>query len=118
MRYVCPLISLLPALLAAQDGAAIYKERCASCHDAAESRGPKMEALKGMTGEAIYVSLATGSMKTQAAGLSAEQIFALLGFIAPTGSAQPVPGLERSSKEAPTFTLRRMALLGMDGAPA
>jgi hypothetical protein len=30
-------------------------------------------------------------MKTQAEGLSTQQIFALLGFIAPTGSAQPAP---------------------------
>ncbi len=32
MRYVCLLALILPAL-SAQDGAAIYKERCASCHD-------------------------------------------------------------------------------------
>jgi predicted CXXCH cytochrome family protein len=44
MRYVYLLISRLPAMLAAQDGAAIYKERCVSCHDAAESRAPKMKA--------------------------------------------------------------------------
>ena len=62
-----------------------------------------MEALKGLTSEAIYVSLETGSIKTQAAGLSTEQIFALLGFIAPIGSAQPAPGLERSCKGAATF---------------
>jgi mono/diheme cytochrome c family protein len=55
MRYVCLLI-LSVGILAAQDGAAIYKERCASCHDAAEGRAPKMDALKGMTGEAVYVA--------------------------------------------------------------
>jgi predicted CXXCH cytochrome family protein len=43
----------LPATADAQDRAAIYKERCASCHDAADSRAPKLEALKGMTGEAM-----------------------------------------------------------------
>jgi polyvinyl alcohol dehydrogenase (cytochrome) len=103
MRYMCLIISILPAILAAQDGAAIYKERCASCHDAAEGRAPKMDALKGMTGEAIYAALTTGSMKSQAQGLSTPDIFALLGFIAPTGSAQPAPGSERSCQGAAMF---------------
>ena len=104
MRYVCLLISIFPAMLEAQDGAAIYKERCATCHDAADSRAPKMVALKAMSGEAIFMALATGSMKKQAEGLSTPQIFALLGFIAPTGGAQNVvPGLERSCKGDATF---------------
>jgi len=102
MRYVCLLISILPAMMIAQDGAAIYKERCASCHDTAEGRAPKMDALKAMTGEAIFVSLATGSMKTQAEGLSPQQLFALLGFIAPTGQTA-IPGSERSCKGDATF---------------
>jgi len=63
-----------------------------------------MDALKGMTGEAIYVSLTTGGMKTQAQGLSPQQVFAVLGFIAPTGSAHTVmPGLDRSCKGDATF---------------
>ena len=57
-----------------------------------------------MTGEALYVSLTTGGMKTQADGLSPQQIFAVLGFIAPTGGANTVmPGLERSCKGDATF---------------
>jgi polyvinyl alcohol dehydrogenase (cytochrome) len=102
MRYVCLLISILAATLAAQDGAAIYKERCASCHDAADGRAPKLDALKAMTGEAIYLSLAMGLMKTQAEGLSPQQLFALLAFIAPTGQTA-IPGSERSCKGDATF---------------
>jgi len=109
MRYVCllawiSLVLILPATLDAQDGAAIYKARCASCHDAAEGRAPRMDALKAMSGEAIYVSLATGGMKRQAEGLSTPEIFGLIGFIAPTGSAQAViPGSERSCKGDAAF---------------
>ena len=44
MRYVCPLTFILPVTLAAQDGAAIYKERCASCHAAGEGRAPKQDS--------------------------------------------------------------------------
>src|SRR5215813_2531528 len=93
MRNVCLLaltISVLsPRMLSAQapDGAAIYKERCASCHDMPEGRTPPLTAIKGMTGEAIYAALSSGSMKTQAQGLTGPQLFALLGYIAPTGSA-------------------------------
>jgi polyvinyl alcohol dehydrogenase (cytochrome) len=72
----------------AQDGAAIYKERCASCHDTGEGRAPALSAIKAMSGEAIYLALANGSMKTRAEGLSTPQIFALLGYIAPTGGAK------------------------------
>jgi polyvinyl alcohol dehydrogenase (cytochrome) len=100
MRYVCLLILILPAMLTAQDGGAIYKERCASCHDSAESRAPKLDVLKAMTGEAVYAALATGTMKTHAEGLSGPEMFALLRFIDPTGSA---PGLERSCKGDAAF---------------
>src|SRR5262245_58702807 len=89
MRYVClvalTILVLSTQVLSAQDGAAIYKERCASCHDAPEGRIPALSTIKAMSGEAIYVALTMGAMRTQAQGLSTPQIFALLGYIAPTG---------------------------------
>jgi polyvinyl alcohol dehydrogenase (cytochrome) len=87
MRYVC-LLALLTSTLWAQDGAATYKERCASCHDTPAPRVPSLSTIKGMSGEAIYLTLTRGVMKTQADGLSSAQIFALLGYIAPTGGAR------------------------------
>jgi polyvinyl alcohol dehydrogenase (cytochrome) len=91
MRYVCLFVIMLSPLLRAQDGAAIYKERCASCHDAPQARVPALSAIKAMSGEAIYIALTNGTMKTRAEGLSTAQIFALLGYIAPTGGTQPAP---------------------------
>jgi hypothetical protein len=91
MRYVCLLISMLPAVLSAQDGAPIYKERCASCHDAPQERVPSIAAIKAMSGEAIYVALTNGAMKSRAEGLSTAEIFALIGYIAPTGGPQAAP---------------------------
>jgi polyvinyl alcohol dehydrogenase (cytochrome) len=90
MRYVCLFILTLPALFA-EDGTAIYKERCASCHDMPAARVPSLATIKAMSGEAIYVALTSGVMKSRAEGLSTPQIFALLGYIAPTGGAQAVP---------------------------
>src|ERR1700683_1926908 len=87
MRYVCLFALMLPAL-SAQDGTAIYKERCAKCHDMPAARVPSLATIKAMSGEAIYVALTNGLMKTQAEGLSTADIFALLGYIAPTGGTQ------------------------------
>ena len=90
MRYVCLFVLMLP-MLNAQDGAVIYKERCAMCHGSPQERVPSLAAIKVMSGEAIYVALTNGVMKSRAEGLSTPQIFALIGYIAPTGGAQAVP---------------------------
>jgi polyvinyl alcohol dehydrogenase (cytochrome) len=93
-----PIILVLSAqVLSAQDGATIYKERCASCHDAPKGRVPSLTAIKAMTGEAIYGMLSSGAMKSQAEGLSIPQLFALIGYIGPTGAAN-APSLERTCK--------------------
>jgi polyvinyl alcohol dehydrogenase (cytochrome) len=83
MRYVC-LLAMTAAVLSAQDGAAIYKERCASCHDAPAARVPSLAAIKAMSAEAIYIALTNGSMKSRTEGLATADIFALIGYIAPT----------------------------------
>jgi polyvinyl alcohol dehydrogenase (cytochrome) len=108
MRYVCliavTILLLSTQVLSAQDGAAIYKERCASCHDAPEGRVPSISAIKAMSGEAIYVALTSGAMRTQAQGLSTPQIFALLGYIAPTGgTTADAPALTRTCKTEAAF---------------
>jgi polyvinyl alcohol dehydrogenase (cytochrome) len=90
MRYICVLTLMLPPLFA-QDGAAIYKQRCAACHDAPKERVPALSAIKAMSGEAIYLALTAGLMKTQAEGLSTDQIFSLITYIAPTGGSHAAP---------------------------
>ncbi|MGH9655818.1 MAG: c-type cytochrome, partial [Bryobacteraceae bacterium] len=80
MRYFC-LIFLLAQLLRAQDGAAIYKQRCAACHDNPAPHAPSLGTIKAMSGRAIYTALTSGVMKTQAAGLSTAQKIALIRYI-------------------------------------
>lgn len=102
MRYVCLFILMAP-LLSAQDGAAIYKERCAACHDAPAGRVPSLSTIKDMSGEAIYLALTNGAMKSQAEGLATNQIFALLGYIGPTGGAKPAAAFTPTCKDDATF---------------
>jgi polyvinyl alcohol dehydrogenase (cytochrome) len=102
MRYVCLLVLTLP-ILYAQDGAAIYKERCASCHDAPEGRVPAIGAIKKMSGEAVYSALTSGVMKQQASGLSTEQVFGLIAYIAPTAGASAKTAFARTCAASGAF---------------
>jgi polyvinyl alcohol dehydrogenase (cytochrome) len=104
MRYAGLLILLVVGLAQAQDGEAIYKERCASCHDAPEGRTPSIGAVKQMTASAIYAALTNGAMKSQTSGLSTQAVLSLLAYIAPTGGSDAKPAFEKScAANAPSF---------------
>src|ERR1700744_3469909 len=96
MRYACLLILTMSGLLEAQDGAALFKERCASCHDSPEGRTPSIGAIKQMTSAAIYGALTNGVMKSQTSGLSTQEVMSLLVYIAPVGDPIPKPAFEKS----------------------
>src|SRR5271169_2679604 len=65
------------------DGAALYKARCATCHDnpQAQLRTPKREEVAARTPEAVLAALSTGAMVTQAAGLTEEEDRAIAAYI-------------------------------------
>jgi polyvinyl alcohol dehydrogenase (cytochrome) len=86
----------MAGLSEAQDGAALYRERCASCHDSPTGRTPSLAAMKQMTGEAIYAALTNGAMKSQTSGLSTQQVISLLVYIAPAGGTAKRPAFEKS----------------------
>ena len=96
MRYAFLLFPMMTGILEAQDGAALYKQRCASCHDAPAARVPSLGAIKQMTGEAIYAALTNGVMKPQISGLSTQQVISLLVYIAPAGGAGAKPAFEKN----------------------
>src|SRR5205085_8611169 len=96
MRYAHLVVLAMTGLLQAQDGAALYKDRCASCHDSPEGRIPSIGTIRQMTGEAIYAALTNGAMKSQASGLSTQDVISLLVYIAPAGVANPKPAFEKS----------------------
>jgi polyvinyl alcohol dehydrogenase (cytochrome) len=59
----------------APDGAALYKERCATCHDNSQPqiRLPTREEIAARTPEAVMKAMFSGAMMTLAAGLTQDQ---------------------------------------------
>ena len=83
---------LLPCLAAAQQaapsGAAVYKQRCAGCHDGSLPGMPSRQALGAMSPEHIESELASFSMRRQGASLSPAERRAVAEFLTgrPAGS--------------------------------
>jgi polyvinyl alcohol dehydrogenase (cytochrome) len=73
------------------EGAELYKQRCAVCHDNPQDRVPPLFLIRRRSTEDVVMTLTSGSMKQQAAGLSAEQIRALAIHL--TGK-QPGPPID------------------------
>jgi polyvinyl alcohol dehydrogenase (cytochrome) len=69
------------------DGAALYKERCATCHDNPQGqlRMPKREEIAARTPEAVMTAMFAGTMLTQAAGLTQDEGSAIALYL--TGKA-------------------------------
>ncbi len=67
MRYLCALLvvsTASPAL--AQDGAALYRRDCASCHDMGADRAPSRDVLQTMTAERVLSAMESGPMISMA----------------------------------------------------
>ncbi len=72
---------------AGHPGEALYKQKCASCHDNAEAfRAPTKSNLAAMSFETIDFSLTGGKMKNQGEGMTAAQRVDLISFL--TGKSQ------------------------------
>jgi polyvinyl alcohol dehydrogenase (cytochrome) len=52
------------------DGAKVYADNCASCHDQPTGRTPSKDALKDRTADAIHLALTSGTMSLQGVSLS------------------------------------------------
>jgi polyvinyl alcohol dehydrogenase (cytochrome) len=85
------LFLCLPAF--AQDGAAIYKQRCAMCHDTGANRAPAMATFQQMSPESVQAALVTGKMAMVGFSLSSSAIKAVAGFVTGKafGGGSPLP---------------------------
>jgi polyvinyl alcohol dehydrogenase (cytochrome) len=78
------LVSFSPSL-SAQDGASLYKDSCASCHDAGIERAPTRAAFRAMTPERVLAAMETGAMISMASFRTAAERRAIAEFV--TGKA-------------------------------
>ncbi len=90
LRNFC-LLMLGVSAAWAQDGAALYKKRCAVCHEAPAGRVPPSSALRAMSTEQILRSLEGGVMKAQAEGLSSAERHAIMVYLAASAPKAAVP---------------------------
>lgn len=70
----------------APDGAALFEERCAGCHDNPAIKAPTRDSLSQMSKASVLQAMEFGRMQVQAAGLSKQQKLAIAGVLA---SANP-----------------------------
>src|SRR5581483_9085818 len=67
IAITCIAIIVSAATLAiAQDGAALYRENCATCHDTGANRAPTVDALRSMRPERVLDVLEHGAMVSMA----------------------------------------------------
>lgn len=65
-------------------GQAVYRERCASCHDnAASMRIPSLTDMKALSPAQLGFTLSAGKMKQQAEGIGRKELQALIDYLAP-----------------------------------
>ena len=65
----------------AQEGAAIYKQHCAMCHESPQGRTPSVDSLRAMSNAAILRALETGVMREQAKELSGQERSAVAQYL-------------------------------------
>jgi polyvinyl alcohol dehydrogenase (cytochrome) len=76
---------LVAAPVAAQDGAALYTQRCASCHEGGQVvRAPGRDVIAALTPERIVGALETGAMRVQGETLTPEQRRAIAVYLSTT----------------------------------
>jgi len=75
------LLFLSAGLLSAEDGATLYKQICAACHDTGIERAPNRVALRAMTPERVLAALETGAMISMTSGRSAVERRGVAEFV-------------------------------------
>jgi polyvinyl alcohol dehydrogenase (cytochrome) len=71
-----------------EGGGELYSEHCASCHSNPQVNAPAFGVLRTMTSDAVSFALEEGTMKAQAASLSAEERRNLTKYLS-AGSKDP-----------------------------
>src|ERR1700716_2802387 len=70
------------------EGEAIYRVRCAGCHEGGAVRAPDLATLRQMPQDRVLTALRSGSMSSQSQGLTSGQLENLSRFVAGDAPAQ------------------------------
>ena len=96
---------LAASSLSAQDGAAMYAQRCASCHEGGQvARAPAREVIAALTPDRIVGALESGAMRVQGESLTPEQRRAIASYLSsarPAAAANAPVGGPRCDATAP-----------------
>lgn len=74
-------LAFITAIAAAQDGAALYKQNCATCHDGGMDRAPSRDALKAMSADRVLAAMETGPMISMASRRTALERRVIAEFV-------------------------------------
>lgn len=103
-------VTMLPASLCAQNGAALYKSKCAACHGENGEGRPrmKMPAVAGtaMTAEQLATYLLKGEPGKKihnkpVSGMTEERARAISEFVKSLGQVPPPPPPQEPAKKQP-----------------
>ena len=89
----CATLAFIPVqLVSAQtpDGAGLYKENCASCHDSGADRAPSRDGLQALSAERVLAAMESGLMVTMASRISTVERRAVAEFVTGKSFAQPL----------------------------
>src|ERR1700722_14266414 len=88
------------------DGAALFKARCASCHEGSQPRTPTHDELAARAPESIVTAMFGGVMVVQASGLSQDEGRAIARYITgKTFSASTGPMAGQCTNPAKSFAV-------------
>lgn len=86
----------------APDGAAVFRERCASCHVAnSQARAPLLESLRDMSSKSILTALQSGEMKLQGAKLTRAERVAVADYLGNPRTSAMSKGFCRENLDPP-----------------
>ena len=83
-------VLLSAACLSAQDGAALYKQMCAGCHEGGADRAPSRQALANMSAERVLAALESGAMISVTSRRTADERRAVAQFVSGKSLSQPL----------------------------
>lgn len=77
-----------------QDGATLYTQHCASCHEGgAVARAPGRDVISALTPDRIVLALKSGTMRVQGEALTGDERRAIASYLSTVGAAAEAPTL-------------------------